>query len=329
MPAIDSADTGVSESDVLSMFDKDGDLREEPQGDEGEPSADEGQEDEEDQEEEESETEEESEEEGDEDSDEDEESEEEEEPETVDWSKASPEHKAAHEADQKEIGKLRKDYGKLHSKYAELSQSRREEDQSLTEIRASAQMANQWNTILEQHPELQEQFVALIKAAKNPEQEIPEHLKGDPAVEFMLQQNQRLQNQLRELGEQTKPLNDWKAEKSNDANRQKINGLLDQAAKEFKSMFGKDMGEEDRTAVLKYMVEKKYYEDGGTAAFKVFQDQYKKALASKDASRLRDKAKKFGGRNKTVNTRQATSAPKINSEGDAIKQALLEQGMNI
>lgn len=331
MPPVDSADAGVTENEVLSMFDKDGDLREEPQADD-EESGDEGQGDEESQEEEETEPEEEeAEEEEDPEADEDEESdEEEEEPESkVDWSTAKPEHKAAHEADQKEIGKLRKDYGKLHSKYAELSQSRREEDQSLQELRAGHEMASQWNEILEQHPELEKQIMGLIQKAQNPDSEIPEHLKDDPAIQFMLQQNQRLQQQLRQVSDQTKPLKEWEQEKAAAQSKQKLDSLLDDAAKEFKSMFGKDMGEEERTAVLKYMVERKYYESGSNAALAVFAQQYKKALSAKDASRLRDKAKKFGSRNKTVNSRQATSAPKINSSNDAIRQALADQGLDV
>lgn len=330
MPPVDSADAGVTETEVLSMFDKDGDLREEPQADD-EESGDEGQGDEESQEEEETEPEDEPEEE-DEDSedDEDEESDEDEEAESkLDWSKVSPEHKAAFESSQKEIGKLRKDYGKLHSKYAELSQSRREEDQSLQELRAGHEMASQWNEILEQHPELEKQIMGLIQKAQNPDSEIPEHLKDDPAIQFMLQQNKLLQQQLRQVSDQTKPLKEWEQEKATALSKQKLDSLLDDAAKEFKHMFGKDMGEEERTAVLKYMVERKYYESGSNAALAVFAQQYKKALSAKDASRLRDKAKKFGSRNKTVNSRQATSAPKINSSNDAIRQALADQGLDV
>lgn len=311
------------------MFDKDGDLRDEPQTADDESG--EGQGDEESQEEEETEAEEESEEEeGEEDSEDSDEEDEEEEPESkLDWSKASPEHKAAFEASQKEIGKLRKDYGKLHSKYAELSQSRREEDQTLQELRAGAQMASQWNEILEQHPELQEQIKDLIVKARNPDQEIPEELKGDPVIQFMLKRNQQLESQLRQLSEQTKHLKTWEENQKQAASKQKLDTLLDEAGKEFKSMFGKDMGEEDRLAVLKYMVEKKYYESGSNAALAVFANQYKKALSAQGANRLREKANKFGARNRTVNSRQAASAPKIQSEGDAIKQAMADQGMNV
>jgi len=319
MPPVDS---GVSESDVLSMFDKDGDLRDEPQSVE-EDSADEGQEAEEEQEEEtDAEEQDDEEEEEAESDDEDEESEEEEEEETeaeLDWSKAKPEHKAAYDESQKEVLKLRKDYGKLQSKLHEVSQSRREEDQSLEELRSSAELANQWTSILEQHPELQAQIMDLVKKARNPDAGIPEHLKEDPAVQFMLEQNRRLENQLRQLGEQTKPLNEWKSERAKEATKTKLDGILGEAETKFKALFKKDMSEEDKTAVLKYMVDNQYFGNpknghkgaGSNAVLEVFGSQYEKTLSAKETSRLREKAAKFGSRNKGVNSRRATSAPKI------------------
>lgn len=337
MPPVDS---GVSESDVLSMFDKDGDLRDEPQSVD-EESADEGQENEEEQEEEtdaeEEPDEEEDEEESDEDSDEEDEEEEDDAQAELDWSEAKPEHKAAYDASQKEVLKLRKDYGKIQSKLHEVSQSRREEDQTLEQLRNDAQLANQWTSILEQHPELQDQIVALIQKAKNPSSEIPEHLKEDPAVQFMLEQNRQMQQQLRQLSEQTKPLNEWKSEQAKAANKTKLDGIIGEAESKFKAMFKRDMTEDDKTAVLKYMVDNQYFGNpknghkgaGSNAVLEVFGQQYEKALSAKDASRLRDKAKKFGTRNKSVNSRRATSAPKIASGDDAIRQALRDQGQEI
>lgn len=328
MPPIDGE---VSESEVLSMFDKDGDLRDEPQ--DVEESVEEGQDEEpqeeeetdEEAEEEEGEEEEESEEE---ESEEDEESEEEADPE-LDWSKVTPEHKAAFDASQKEVAKLRKDYGKIQSKLHELSQSRREEDQTTQQIRQQAEVATQWNEILEQHPELLPQIKDLIQKVQNPEAAIPEHLREDPAVQFMLERERRLERELKQLRDQTKPLDEWKAEKQTAMNRQKLEGLLDEAGKEYKAMFGKDMDDKAKHAVLKFMVDKKYYESGSNAAISVFGAQYKQALSAKETSRLREKAAKFGGRTKSVNSRRAASAPKINTERDAISQALRDQGLEV
>lgn len=325
MPVTDGE---VSESEVLSMFDKDGDLREEPQ--DVEQSVDEDQEEEpeeqEEPEEEEEQEENEEEEEESEESEEDEEDEESEDPE-LDWSKLPPEHKLAFEQSQKEVAKLRKDYGKIQSKLHEQSQSRREEDQTTQTLRAHAAQANEWNQILEQHPELMPQIVDLIEKVQNPEAGIPEHLKEDPAVQFMLDQNRRLERQIKQMAEQTKPLDEWKAEKQTAQNRQKLDGLLSDAAAKYKAMFKKDMGEAERTQVLKYMVDNKYYNSGKTAVLEVFADAYEKSLNAKDASRLREKAAKFGGRSKSVNSRRASSAPKINSADDAARQALRDQGM--
>lgn len=342
MPPVDSADTGVSEEDVLSMFDKDGDLRDETQGDE-QSSTDEDQEEEQEEEENDEDQDEEEQEEGDEDSEddseEDEEEEEEEEPEAqLDWSKIPAEHRAAFEASQKEVTKLRKDYGKLHSKFTQLSQSRREEDQDLPELRARAQQASEWEAILEQHPELQGQIVDLIKKARGQaEPEIPEELKSDPAVQLLLQREQRLMNEIRQMRQETAPLKEWQKSRADETNRKTIDGILDEAKAKYKAMFKSDMDEDKLTQVLKYIVEneaygnpKKGHKGAGTyAVLEVFGKEYEKALSNRDANRLRDKAKKFGARNKTVNSRQAASAPKISSERDAITAALAEQGLSI
>lgn len=327
MPPVDE----VSEADVLSMFDKDGDLRDEPQSAD-EESAEEGQEAEGD-EEEETDAEPEAEEEEAEES-EDEESEETEDAPELDWSRASPEHKAAHEADQKEIFKLRKDYGKIQSKLHEVSQSRRQDDSTQEELRAGAQAASQWNAILEEHPQLIDIMVKEVEKLRNPlPDEVPEHLKDDPAFQYMKQRYEpyirTLEGKLKQLEKGQAPLNEWQAEKAQAVNRQKLDGLLDDAAGEFKAMFGKDMTEDDKTAVLKYMVDRRYYESGSNAALAVFGQQYKKSLSAKQGSTLRDKAKRFGSRTKSVNPRRAASAPKIESSNDAIKQALADQGMDL
>jgi len=326
MPGFDGE---VSESEVLSMFDKDGDLRDEPQAAD-EESSDEDQDTE--QQDEEENDEDADEQEGDdeeEESEEDEESDEEEPESELNWEAVPPAHRQAYESAQKEVGKLRKDYGKLHSKYAELSQSRREEDQTIQELRAEASTAAEWNQVLEQHPELVDIMVEAVQKLQNPDAAIPDHLREDPVYQALDRQNRALQRQLQQLGVQTKPIQEWKAEQAKAQSRQKLDGLLGEAAKEYKTMFGKDMDEESRTAVLKYMVERKYYESGANAALAVFGPQYKKSLSAKDASRLRDKAAKFGGRNKSVNTRRAASAPKISSQSDAITQALRDQGVDI
>ncbi len=326
----DSVDSGVSESDVMSMFDKDGDLRDEPQSDEDDSAA-------EDQETEEPEEGEPEPEEATE-PEEEEPSEEEDAPKSeekqLDWSKVDPAHRNAFEEKAKEVLKLRKDYGKIQSKLHEVSQSRRQEDQTMQELQAQASQANQWNEILEQHPELVEKFVDLVKKARNPiEEEIPEHLKGDPAFQYLEKTYKPyirgLEQKLAALESQTKPLNDWKAEKETAANTAKLDSILGDAATQFKAMFKRDITEDEKTAVLKFMVENDYYQSGKNATREVFASHYEKALTAKRNSDLKAKAEKFGTRQKTVNSRQASSAPKINSHTDAITQALRDQGIEL
>lgn len=329
-------DSGATEEEVLSMFDGEGNLQDEPKAVEDDSGEGDEEAEEEQAEEAEEEPEAEEQEEGDEDSEEsDEESEdEEEEPEQLDWSKVPATHKTAFDEKVQEVSKLRKDYGKLHSRYAELSKSRNQEDQTTQELRAGYEQAQQWNTILEEHPELVDIMVREVERLRNPmPAEVPAELRDDPAFQYMEKQYkpyiQRLENRIKQLGEQTKPLDDWQKQQKQAEGRQKLDGLLGDAAKEYKSMFGRDMTEDEKTSVLKYMVERKYYDSGSNAALAVFGQQYKKHLSAKQGATLRDKAKKFGTRTKTVNSRQASSAPKINSADDAVRAALAEQGLEV
>lgn len=329
------------------MFDKDGDLREEPQDRDEDDSAEPGDNEEEGEQEEEAgeeAEEEEGEEEGEDEAEEDD-SEEEEEPEAkLDWSKATPEHRSAFEASQKEVQKLRKDYGKLHSKYAELSQSRRSEDQSREQLQARAQAADEWNSILEEHPQLIDIIAREVKKLTSPlggDDEVPEALKDDPAFKYMKERYEpyikSLESKLKALEGQTKPLKDWESQQKRAKSEQTLNSILGEAKDKYKAMFKKDMSEEQLTQLLEYIVENDAYGNpkkqhkgaGNLAVLEVFGAEYEQAMQAANANRLREKAKKFGSRNKTVNSRQVAKAPKIGSIDDGIKAALAEQGMEV
>lgn len=331
--------SNVTQEDVEALFDKDGDLREPSLDDEKSEDADQGDEDDqgeeesdaEDQEEEEEESEEESEEEEEPESDEDEEeSEDEEETDEapdLNWEKVKPEYKAAFDEVTSERDKLRKDYGKLHSKYTQAVQAQKDEDGSLEAVKSDAHVARQWNAILEQHPQLSKMIEREIAKLQDPFADVPEYLKEDPLFQQMVAHNKRMEQRLAQLDERVAPVKDWDAQQREAKNRQVIDGLLTEAGTHFKSLFKRDWNEQEKTEVLRYMVQKNFYENGEVPVWAVFKDQYQKQATQKRSTELKAKAKKFGTRTKGVNLNRANRAPKdAETAEDAIAMALAEQG---
>ena len=329
----------VTQAEVEALFDKDGELREPgsvvdmPTDDEDDAQEDEdsAEGDDEEQEAEAEEGEEESEAEESE-SDEDEEAEEEEEAE-LNWDEVDPQYREAFEAQQAEAAKWKRDYGKLQSKFTKESRALKQDEQTLNELRAQAQVASRWSAILEEYPELQKTLVRELERLKDPLQnaEIPDYLKEDPAFKFVRQTYEPVINALRAeiqgLKQKSGRIDEWDAKEQEAANRKRLDGLLDAAGKEFKSMFQRDWNEDEKTQVLRYMVEKKYYEDGGAAALAVFRSQYAKDLQARQSAKMREKAKKFPPRTKTGNVQRAPSTKKdALTPEEAIAMALAEQG---
>lgn len=322
----------VTQEQVEALFDKDGDLREpgfdednssEDQAEvddetEGEEEAEEAESEEETEEEEESEEEE---------SEEDDEAEEEEESEEIDWDEVDDRVREAHDKAVADSQKWQKAHGKLQAELTKRSQSQREQDSSLEELRASANVAQQWNAILEQHPELQQVIEREIAKLKDPMGDVPDYLKDDPAFQFMQKQNQMLEQRLKQFEEKVKPVETWQSQQREQENRSKLDGLLGEAQGKFKAMFAREWTEAEKTQVLKYMVENKFYGNGRVPVLEVFGGQYEKTLKTRQSSDLKAKAKKFGTRSKSVNAARASKAPRdANNAEDAIAMALADQG---
>ena len=326
-------DGSVDQSEVEALFDKDGDFRGTEQDEEDSPEDGQGEQDQQEegdetqgQEDEEKEEEEESEE-----SEEDEDDEEE--PESnLDWSKVDQRYRQAYEKEAGEVKKLRKDYGKLHSQFAKLNKSRETEESTVAELRQDADIAQKWNAILEQHPHIQDILKKELAKLNDPLQaeDVPDYLKDDPVFQHVQQKYEpyirQLEARLRQFEGKTKVVDQWQENQSKAENKQRLDGLLNQARTKFKGMFGKDMTEDEESDVLQYMLDNKYYRNGAVAVAEVFQEQYEKALKGRQAQDLKAKAKKFGSRPKSVNPNRATSTKHAATPEEAIQMALAEQG---
>lgn len=262
-------------------------------------------------------------------SEEDDEDEEESEAQSLDWSKVSPKHKAAFDEAESRARKFERAHAKLQSQLTRDSKTRQQEEATLTTLRAKAEAADKWDALLHKHPELQETLEAAIAKIRDPFKDVPDFLREDPIFQQMQRYNQRLEERLAKFEENFAPIKEIQTERQTAQNRQRVDGLLGEAGAKFKTMFGRDPNQQEKTAILKHMVDNKYYPDAGQGhliTLEVFGSQWEKHLKTDRNKQLRDKAKKFGARNKALNTARTTVKKHADSPEEAVAMALAEQG---
>lgn len=312
----------ATEEEVTALFDEDGDLREPQQSEDDEEGTSESTEEDTGEEETDS-TEQESE-------DEEDESEGE-----IDWETVDERIRQAYESTQKEAQKWKEDYGKIQSKWTKFSQSQKQEEATLNQLRQKAGQLEQWESLLGQNPKLAELVQAELNRQHAPTNfEVPDYLKNDPAFQFVQSQVtpviQGLQQEINALRQKAAKIDEWDRREVETKNRQHLDGLLNEAKGQIKSLFGREASEEEVRGVLEYMVDNKFYgkNAGKAAVMALYQDQYEKAVRQKYDNELKEKAKKFPPRNKTVNHNRAAQSKDAMSPEEAIAMALAEQGIN-
>lgn len=245
-------------------------------------------------------------------------------------------HKTEYERVAAEAERYKKAHSKLQSDFTKRSQAEREEVATLSEVRTKAESFDQWNQILSQHPEVQKAIEEALAKVSDPLKavQMPDYLQSDPALQYIKQAYepviQSLRAELAQVKQQAGKVGEWEKREQDTANRQKLDSLINDAGEKFKSMFQRDWSEDEKTDVLRYMVENKYYQSGKNAALAVFADQYEKTLASKANANMAAKAKKFPARNKTVNSARAVkNSQDASTPEEAIQRALADQGYGI
>lgn len=314
----------VTQEEVEKLFNQDSPLEDEPEADEEDSGEEDSGDEEENQEEETPDPEEETEGEEAESEESDEDEEEEEEPGNQ-W--------------QERAERAERSSRNLQSELTKRSNSLKEIERSLPQLRAKADALDRWNSLFGKYPQLQQVIEREVQRLENPMSgiEIPKGMENDPAIQFfqksmetMMQQNRSLQAELRETRAKVGKVDEWENKSKEAEDKAKLDGLLDEAKAEIKSMFGRDATEQDLTEVLKYMVQKNYYDSGATAAFHVFRDQYRKLSTRASSENIRRKAGKFPARTKGVNPGRVSNRPKeAGSPEEAIAMALADQGAGI
>lgn len=257
---------------------------------------------------------------------------EEEEAEVANWEEA-PEAYAKEYREAKEAAeRWQKAHSKLQSELTRRSQAQREEERSLPAIRQKAQYADEWNSLLEKNPRLQQMIEREVAAMRNPASaiQVPKELEGDPAVQFMqnafAQVLQPLQARLAQAEAAAGKVQSWENKNQEAHNEEKLNGLLAKAGDKIKTMFGRDATQEEITQVLQYMVDNQYFQNGAVVAMEVFGDQYEKQLAARNAAKMKEKSKKFPSRSKGVNPSRVGKSRDALTPEEAISMALADQG---
>lgn len=308
--------TEVTEEEVTALFDEDGNLSEqtddqetdEPEADDEEPQEEEAEADEE-----ESESEEETEEE-------------------LDWEAVDPRYKAAFEKFQSEAQKWQKDYGKIQSKWTKASQAQKEFESTRERLMERDQLLSRFEQALENNPKLVEMFKRELHGKADPfeDTDVPDYLKQDPAFKYVQERYlpviRGLQQQIQEMSGKVSKVDEWEQQTTQAKYKEQLDNQLDAAKEQIKSIFGREAEEEELTQVLEFMVENKFYSNGKAAALAVFQDQQEKAVRDRIQRELKEKAKKFPSRQKSVNPSRAKESSNAQSVEDAIRMSLAEQG---
>ncbi len=308
--------SNVTQEEFESLFDKNGELTEQS-ADEESTEESEGEEQEEQQDEESEETEEQ------------EASSEEED--QIDWNKVDERYRKEFERARSEAEKWQKDHSKIQSKWTKESQTRKEELKALEEYRSKADELSRWESLFEQNPKLAQLVGQEIERLNNPQaEEVPDYLKNDPMFQHIQKSVaptiNALQQKIQYLEQKTQKLDQWESQQVEAKNRQYLDTQLDAAKEQVKAIFGTEASEEQITEVLEYMVENKFYSNGKAAALAVFGDQYEKAARSRYESEMKEKAKKFPARSKTVNSNRVGSSKDATTPEEAIAMAMAEQG---
>lgn len=305
------SNASISESELESLHDEDGHLREEPQQEEETEEAEEPV-----QEEEEGDPQEESEDNA-----------------PLDWDSLDPRFKSAFEKASQEAQKWQKDHGKIQSRWAKESNGWKQKEQTIQQLQQKAEALAKWESILEQYPELEQVVAKEIQKRQTPfgQVEAPDYLQHDPAYKAIMGNLQpyvqSLEQRLRQFEQKTSRFDQFEQSQKQAEARQKLDTQLDTAKQTIKSMLGRDPSEEEVDQVLEYMVENKFYSNGKAAAIAVFQDKYEENMRAKYENELKEKAKKFPPRSKTVNSHRAKAQENPSSVEDAIAAAFAEQGM--
>lgn len=308
--------TSVTEAEVEALFDKDGDLREEPQ-------------------EKEAPIEETKEEDASEEAQESKEEPTEGEEAALNWDSLDPRYKSAFEQAVADGKKWQEQHGKIQSNWTKDSKARKELESNLAELKTRDDVLSRWETLLKGNQRLQQIIQSELARTQDPLNavEVPDELRQNPVFRHVQETYapyiKSLEQKLQALEQKTGKFDEYEKQVQQQEAQATLDEQLNAAREEIKSFFGRDATEDEVTQVLQYMVEHKFYSNGSAAALAVFKDQFRETVARRQSEEMKEKAKKFPPRNKSVNSNRAAAPSKdAFSPEEAIAMALAEQGVN-
>lgn len=255
-----------------------------------------------------------------------------EEPTELNWDEVPENYKTAFEEKMQAAERWQKAHSKLQSDFTKRGQAQRDEERNLQAYRQKADIWDQWEAVLGQHPEIQRAIEREFTKLRDPMagMQIPDHVKSDPAFQAAQQlfgpQIQRLEAELRKNQKIAEKVTGWEAQQATAANKAKLDGLLNESKSEFKARIGREPSEAEMTQVLQFMVENQYYRNGKLPVLEVFGDRIGKAREQMRSAQLKEKAKKFAPKNKAVNSSSGRRSQDAATPEEAVAMALADQG---
>lgn len=253
----------------------------------------------------------------------------------LDWEKLDPRAKTEYEKAMKQATHWERTHAKLQSQHHQLSKSQKELEKTLQEYKVYGDELREWNQVLQQNPRVLQMVKEELARSQNPfAEEVPDHVKHDPIYQYVQKTVaptiQALQQEISHLKGKASKIDEYETNTKQEKARAQLDSLLDEAKTEIKGIFGSDATEEQVNEVLQFMVDNNFYKSGKTAAMAVFKDQYENAIKTRFETEMKEKAKKFGTRTKSVNPSRAT----VKSDGPldidgALKKAFSEHGMDV
>lgn len=262
-----------------------------------------------------------------------EESEEEEPPkdqeEELDWSKVDPRFKTAFEKTVQEQKRWQKGYSKFQSRLAKMSQASKEQDSALAALREKAENFERLSAFFEQNPDAAKALEAKLNGNRALEDNIPDYLKNDPAYKYIQERISpylsQLEQKLSKFENEAKSWREIQNERANEKATRELDSHLDKAKTLIKSNLGRDASEDDMYDILEWMTENKIYR-GDLAVAALYQEEIVKHKMDSYQNSLREKSKKFGTRNKTVNSKMGKEKSGHLDLEESIALALAEMG---
>lgn len=265
-------------------------------------------------------------------------------PTSIDWEKLPQAARAAFEKANSEAQKWQKDYSKLQSKWTKESQSWKEKETTHAQLVERDAVLKQFEKILESNPDIYRSLQERVQKGNKPfsMQDIPDDLRSNPVVQLLenriLPYVQQLETKISQYEPKFQSLDQMTRESEEKQVRANIDAQINAGREQIAKLLGREATEDELQELIDWMNEERVIGDhrnpesfkrmGKMAAMEVFSERAEGVRAEKQQADLKEKAKKFPSRTKSVNPSRAVQERDARDFRDGIAMAMEEHGLN-